>query len=91
LKFSALPMCWTILIGLRPAWHAGIEPVGPEMGSHFSIDQLCVDQDFVIDPPHAAFQHVAHPELPPDRIRVDRTAFVDVGRLACDDEAAHQV
>ena len=54
-------------------------------------DELGVDLHFLAEAAHAAFEQIAHAELPPDLLRVDRLALVGEGRAAGDDEAVLQM
>jgi hypothetical protein len=49
-------------------------------------DELRVEGDVLADAAHAAFQRIAHAELPPDLLRVDGLALVGEGGVAGDDE-----
>ena len=59
--------------------------VGPDMRAAGGVDQLGRDPDAVAGLADAAFEHVAHAELPRHRPDVDRPAFIGIGRVAGDD------
>ena len=42
----------------------------------FGIDQLSVDTDLVAQPPHAAFEHIAHTKLAADLLGGDPLALI---------------
>ena len=50
------------------------------------VDQMPDDPDPASGPPNAALEHVAHPELAPDLLHVDRPPPVSEARIACDHE-----
>ena len=58
------------------------------MGSGFGIDQLDVDPDLIAGSLDAPFQDIAHPQVAPDPLRVDRLALVSERGVARDDQAA---
>src|SRR5262249_36880972 len=43
-----------------------VEPVSPEMGAGFGIDELNVDLNLIAVPSHAAFDDIANAEFPSD-------------------------
>jgi len=55
-----------------------VEPLGPQMRVGRGIDQLGADAEPVARPPDASFQHITHPELAADLLRVD--GLVPVGK-----------
>src|SRR5882724_8054741 len=61
-----------------------LKTVRPEMCSGFGIDKLTGDTNPVSGLAHAAFQHVAHPELAADLLHIDGAAFVGETRIARD-------
>src|SRR6516164_4972671 len=50
------------------------------------IDQLGVDANLLARPLDAAFEHIAHPQLAADLLRVDRFVLVGEGAIARDHE-----
>jgi len=60
--------------------------LGPDVLVALSLDQLCGNPYPIACLPHAAFEHIAHPEIASDLFHVDRTAFVSEARIACDHE-----
>ena len=63
-----------------------IVALGPDVISRFTFDQLRSDPDPIAGLAHAAFEHIAHAELPADLFHVDRTALVSKGGVPGDDE-----
>src|SRR5262249_44853842 len=57
----------------------------PDVRAGQGIDQLDRDADSLVDLPHTALDHVAHPQLPSHLGDAYRTALVDEGRVARDD------
>ena len=56
------------------------------MSPSFGLDQLHVYAHPAPAALHAAFEHVAHIELTPDLLEIDRLAFVCEGCAPADDE-----
>ena len=65
-----------------------IEPLGPEMIARLGVDELHVDAHAVSAALNAAFEDIADVQLAPDRLHVERLAFVCEGRIAGDHERA---
>src|SRR6516162_208998 len=63
-----------------------IVALGPEMPASGGFDQLCRHPHQVACLAHAALEHVAHAELPPDISGRNRFPLVSEGRIAGDDE-----
>jgi hypothetical protein len=61
-----------------------VEPLGPEMIARFGVDELHVDTHATSAALDAALQHIAHIQLAPDRLHIERLAFVGEGRIAGD-------
>src|SRR6266404_5321930 len=53
-----------------------VEVVGPDMRSRFRLDKLHVDLDPVAKPPHAAFEHIADPEVAANLLHLNWFALV---------------
>jgi len=67
---------------VREVSAVGFEPIGPQVGAVFGVDQLHVDSDLVAGPPHAAFEDIADAELAPDLLHIDARALVGKGGVA---------
>ena len=65
---------------------AAVVALGPEMAAGGGVVELRGDAHLVAASPHAAFEHVADAELPPDLFHVDRAALVHEARIARDNE-----
>ena len=65
-----------------------VEPVGPEMTASFGVDELHVDAHAVSAALNAAFEDIADVQLAPDRLHVERLAFVGKRRIAGDHDGA---
>ena len=63
-----------------------VEAVGPEMRAGRRIDELAGDPHPLARLAHAAFEHVAHAQLAPDLLHVDRPALVGEAGVARDHE-----
>ena len=61
-----------------------IEPVGPEMRSAGSFDQLRRNANPLPRFAHRSFEHVSHVEVLSDLLCVDRTALVGESRISGD-------
>ena len=68
-----------------------IEPFGPEMIARARIDQLRQNSDAIARLAHAAFEHVAHVQLPRDVVGRHRSALVAEGRASRDDEEPAEI
>src|SRR5438445_230921 len=75
---NAQPSCAAMPPGLSPR-------VLPRVG--FGVDQLGVDADLIARPSDAPFEHVAHPQLAADLLRVDRLVPIGERGIARDHEA----
>ena len=64
-----------------------VEPICPKLRAAFAIDQLHVNPDLVINPPHAAFEDITDAELAADPFHVDGLALVRKGGIASDHKA----
>ncbi len=65
-----------------------IEPLGPEMTAGFGVDELHVDAHAVSAALKAALEDIADVQLAPDRLHVERLAFVGKRGVASDHERA---
>src|SRR5215469_8512889 len=63
-----------------------VETVGPEMCAGFSVDQLRGYPETTAGFAHRTFEHIAHAELAPDLLHIDRLALVRETRIPGDDE-----
>jgi len=66
----------------------GFEPVGPDMGTTFGVDELRVYADLVTRSPHATFEDIAHAEFTPDLLCVSGFSLVGKSGVAGENEAA---
>ena len=67
-----------------------VEMFGPEVAAGGGVVELRRDAHAVAVPSHAAFEHVAYPELRGDLLQVHRFALVGEGRVAGDHEEPAQ-
>jgi hypothetical protein len=65
--------------------------LGPEVMAIQRVDELGVDAHLVAVPPHAALEHVAHPEILGDLLRLRGLALVGPGGVARGDEEAGEL
>jgi len=65
-----------------------VEPLGPEMIACFGVDELHVDAHSNAVALDAALEHIADVQLAPDRLHVERLAFVGERRVAGDHDRA---
>ena len=56
------------------------------MSAGAGVDELGVDFGLGVDELHRTLQHIAHPQVPADGLRVERLALVGEGRIARDHE-----
>jgi hypothetical protein len=76
-----------LALGLHQIVTIRIEVVGPDMRTRFRVDQLHVDLNPVDKPSHAAFEHIADPEVAANLLHVNWFALVGEGGGASDHEA----
>ena len=65
-----------------------VEPLGPEMIARFGVNKLHVDAHAVSAALNATLQRVADIQLAPNRLHVERPAFVGKRRIAGDHHGA---
>ena len=65
-----------------------VEPLGPEMIARFGVDELDIDAHAVSAALNAALEDIADVQLAPDRLHVERLAFVGERRIAGDHDGA---
>ena len=68
----------------------GIKALAPDVSAARSIDKLTGNAHPVACLAHAAFQHVAHAEVTPNLLHVDRLALVGKARIARDNMQLRQ-
>ena len=78
-------MIW--FCAFRKVGPIGVEPIGPEMGAAFGVDELRVHPNLLASAPHAAFEDIANAELATDLLHVNRFALVGKGRVPGDHKA----
>ena len=74
-----------VLHGREPR-DISFEPLRPKLGCAFSLDQLRVDAHRILRPAHAAAQHVADRQVPPDLPHVDPLVLVGERGVQRNDE-----
>jgi hypothetical protein len=60
--------------------------LGPDVLASLGLDQLRSDADAIAGLAYAAFEHIAHTELAPNLLHIDRAALVSEAGVARDDE-----
>ena len=75
-----------LVLKLEDIFERAVEAVGPEMRAGRRVDQLRGDAHPTAGLAHRAFEHIAHAELAPDLLHIDRLALVGEARIAGDDE-----
>ena len=77
-----------LALRLHQITSVSVEVVGPDMRARFCFDKLHVDLDTVPKPAHAAFEHIADPEVAANLLHVNWFAFVGESGGTGDHEAA---
>ena len=69
---------------LQPEYVAevAIVSIGPDMGAGRAINELHIDADAAVAPPHVAFKHITHAEIEADLLHVTSTAAIDEAGVA---------
>ena len=75
-----------LVLQIEDVLELAVEAVRPEMRAGCGIDELPGDAHPVCRLAHAAFEHVAHPELAADLLHVHGPALVGEARIAGDHE-----
>src|SRR5499426_815009 len=78
--------CGHLVLQIEDVVKCTLETICPEMHSGRCIDELRRDSHPVCCLAHAAFEHVAHPELATNLFHVHRPALVGKARIARDHE-----
>src|SRR6516162_7528683 len=75
-----------LILKIEDVLERAVKPVGPKMGAVCRVDQLRGDAYPAAGLAHRAFEHVAHTQLTPDLLHIDRLTSVSKTRIAGDDE-----
>ena len=83
-----LPRRWSVTWSCSPKMSssAPVEAICPKIGPGASIDELRRDANAVRRLAHTSFHDVAHAQLTPNLLHVDRAPLVGEARIARDDE-----